>query len=125
MVPSQGSVLADRYYRTVSPTWIEDEFKPALRKKIHGKIWTKESGDCDDATLLAKQLASELNWFDGESALAIGEVFYIQTQGTGHAIIFYLYKENNQLKIKFIEPQTAQDVRLTSEEIKSCVYWRM
>lgn len=125
LIPSQGSVLADRYYYPVDIQWLKKEYKNKLAKKMYGRIWTKESGDCDDATVLAKSLSSEMQWFDGKASLALGEFYYVNRNDVGHAIIIFVYSQSQKLNVGFLEPQTGEIIELTEAERNSCSFWKI
>lgn len=122
--PSSGLIIADAIYVLPTKQWIENEFSIILNTKLKNK-YKLEAYDCDNFAIGAENVASEIN-AKANHQLAIGEFYYIRDdRNQGHAINFFLYKEGNNVKIGFIEPQNGKIIDLSEKEILSCSYWRI
>ncbi len=123
--PSNGSVISDKTYYLPTKHWIKTVYVNYLSSKFYNKKYKLESFDCDNFSLGAQEVASDLNSLN-DYQLAIGEFFYIQeSTNRGHAINFFLYKEGGDVRMGFIEPQNGRIVYLTRNEIASCIYWKI
>ncbi len=122
--------IADKEYSLPDRNWILTEFSIAwnsLQKFLNIKDWRAETNDCDDfargAAFLAQVLHARHKF---ETGLAIGEFYFNSDVMKGpHAINFFIYKENEELKLGFYEPQTYLECQLTDMERAKCFYWRI
>lgn len=123
--PINGVSIVDQIYDLPTKDFIYNSFLPALKEKLKNKTYKLENWDCDSYSVTAYQLAGELG-YGFNNQLAIGEFHYIKdANNRGHAIIFFLYKELNDVKIEFIEPQNGSKVILTKNEINNALHWRI
>lgn len=122
--------IADKEYSLPDKNWILTEFSiswNSLQKFLEIKEWNDETNDCDDfargAAFLAQTLHSRHKLKTG---LAFGEFYFHSDVVKGpHAINFFFYKENEELKLGFYEPQTYLECQLTEIERAKCFYWRI
>jgi hypothetical protein len=123
--PEKGTIIVDQKYYLVSDQWMRDEFAGTLKKKLEGYRYKQESFDCDNYTLAAVHLASEIGRNKGYQ-LAIGEFYYLQEKTNRyHVINFYLYEKDNKVNVGFFDPQNGVVITLTQKEIDSCFHWRI
>jgi hypothetical protein len=91
------------------------------------KGWKAEFRDCDKYSRVVQALAQmshALQWEDKASkpaGLAVGVFNYMQKNAGGHSINCMITKTAGQEKynLRFFEPQTAEEIFLLPEEIKS------
>lgn len=121
-------LMSDRNYNIPDKNWFFTDFAislDSLLKFFKTKQWTEENNDCDDFARAGAFLAQTLHSRHKlNTGLAVGE-FYFSYQGVAHAINFAIIKENNELKVVFIEPQTGEQLFLDEMEKATCFYWRI
>ena len=124
-VPSEGLHISDHTYKLPTKEWLENDFGAILKNRFLGQGWIDQSYDCDDFVLAAHERASYLNRNDGKGGVAIGEFYYVRDiDSRGHAVNCAIYLSNNIPAVLFIEPQTGDVIKLSVNEIESCVHWR-
>ncbi len=123
--------MADTLYMLPTEEWMATQFPIALDnyfKDLKQAAWVKESNDCDDFSKLAAAFARVLHHNTKHkvrgTSLAVGEFYYKRDVGGQHAINFAVVrsKEGN-IKVVFFEPQELKVVRLSKNEIYSCLNW--
>jgi hypothetical protein len=119
--PTQWS-LADRAYALPTRQWVLGAYAEALRRlqfEFAVNHWTAEDNDCDDFARLAAAFAQILHTntagHPAATALAVGELWYFQDGGGGHAIVFAVCGPNPEDVLLF-EPQTAAEKTLSDTE---------
>jgi hypothetical protein len=123
--PLNGATIGDKTYVLPTKRWIQTIYANYLAVEAYSKTYKIEAFDCENFSLNAQNIASLLG-ATGQYQLAIGEFYFIQDlNNRAHAVNFFLYKEQNDIKIGFIEPQTGQIINLSEKEISSCLYWRI
>lgn len=123
-----NEIIYDAEYGVPNKEWITKEFYPKFWSflKDMNLSYEKESQDCDDFAGWARLFAQKLNNETenrGKRAIAFGEFHYTKDSGEGHAINFALIKVKEDFKILFFEPQTADSVVLSKNEIASALTW--
>ena len=118
-------VTADLDYATPTLRWLLGPFWNHFRARrgALGK-WTAKN-DCDNFARAYAQDAQDSHALSKGSeaqALAVGEIFYVQDSGGGHAINAAFV--DNPPRLVFIEPQTGQAVDLTPAERASIFFAR-
>lgn len=117
--------ISDRAYAMPTRNFITSAFSYALLafQKFFGLLgWTEEANDCDDFARLAAAFAQILHFLTPGrplgTALAVGEFWYLQDSGGGHAINVAIC--GHELSdVVFYEPQTRRVVNLTDNEKQS------
>tara|TARA_R110000868_G_scaffold117108_3_gene311137 strand:- start:1405 stop:1845 length:441 start_codon:yes stop_codon:yes gene_type:complete len=114
--------ISDGSYAMPTLQWVTGPFSDALRKlqyefKVSG--WTREDNDCDDFARLSAAFAQVLHHNTPDrpegTALAVGELWYLQDAGGGHAINFAVCGPD-KTDVLFYEPQRVALVQLTESE---------
>lgn len=122
--PLNGATIADATYSLPTKRWVETGYANLLASKFYDKTYKLESFDCDNYSLGGQDVASVIN-ATGKHQLAIGVFYYVKDDSArGHAINIFLYKDGNEVKSGFFEPQTGKVIRLSEREIESCSHWR-
>lgn len=123
-------VISDIEYNLPSKNWILNEFSKSFLtflKFLNVDDYNPENNDCDDFARLAASLAQILHHRTSpavKTGLTVGEFWYRQDIGGGHAINFIIYLDGTP-KIMFFEPQTQKEVFLSETEKQSCSFWRL
>jgi hypothetical protein len=125
--------IADAEYALPAKSSVEGMFSRnlwELLNTIKSASWTEEDNDCDNFADVASWFAQYLHHNTPnklqKTGLAFGSFWYNKDDGSGgHAINFFLYRENGQAKVGFYEPQTQSIVRLSEGEIASCSFWKV
>lgn len=124
-------IMPDKNYVLTTKDWIQSEFSAGLSAfqfQMGMNNWTSESNDCDKfasaTTFYAKWLNHSSPNRSFAASLACGEVYYKRGNG-GHAINFFIIKDQEKLKILFYEPQTRLFVSLTDVEVSSIFFWKL
>lgn len=114
--------IADRKYAMPTRNFILGAFSAALWTfQAFFKIlnWTEEANDCDDFARISAGFAQILHFLTPgrppATALALGEFWYLQDAGGGHAINIGVCGT----EIVAYEPQTRQEVQLSETEKSS------
>lgn len=123
--------VLDKSYSLPTRDWVVIELGDAVRKSIKtaGLVYEEEQNDCDDfsifgywiaftAMMLAKQKHRQAGLKTG---LAVGLFGYVQDNGVGHAICFAIVREDGNLKMVFIEPQSGREKILSQNEKDNCL----
>lgn len=118
---------ADRQYVMPTRDFLTGAFAAALWSFLTFfklTTWIEESHDCDDFARLASAFAQILHVLTPgrppATALALGEFWYMQDSGGGHAINIVLIDE----EVVTYEPQTRRVVELSDTEKKSGMHTR-
>ena len=122
-VYTTGWSLADRAYVMPTRQWMLGPFADALRRlqfEFGVNKWTAEDNDCDDFSRLAAAFAQVLHvntpGHPPATALALGELWYVQDGGKGgHAIVFACCGTDPQ-DVLFFEPQDGTEKTLSETE---------
>lgn len=133
LIPSRGSIVTDEKYMLHPKDWYLSALHEICAKKFWDKDYTEQSGDCDDYVRVVLGAVSERFW-SAKEACPIGQISYFKTlpnePSRGHVIIMFVYREGNEAKVGFYEPNTklsgwvgGKEVQLSEEEIKTCTYW--
>lgn len=114
--------IVDRLYAMPTRTFLLGAFSGALLSfQTFFKVlkWTEEANDCDDFARLAAGFAQVLHYLTPgrptATALAVGELWYVQDSGGGHAINIAVCGHGPDDVVCY-EPQTRKEVRLTDNE---------
>ncbi len=114
--------LADRAYALPTRRWMLGPFADALRRlqfEFRVNKWTAEDNDCDDFARLAAAFAQVLHANTPDrpaaTALAVGELWYVQDGGAGHAIVFAICGPSVE-DVLFFEPQDGTEKQLSEPE---------
>jgi hypothetical protein len=119
-----SELVLDDKYTIVTIDWLKSVYCPELKREIkdNNLKYTPQSQDCDNFSNLGRYIASKLN-SNGRNN-AIGEFFYKADKGFSHAINFAIIRGfDNELELVFIEPQNPSIVRLSKNELNSCLAW--
>ena len=127
----KARIAADPEYSLVSEKWIRDAATFNFTKfldKLDMLEYNSNVNDCDDFarafTLFSKFYFRKSLKNKNMNSCAVGEFYYLRTNGSYHAINFMIVlDENRNRKILFYEPQTGNFVNLTKDEIGSCVFY--
>jgi hypothetical protein len=126
--PADRTFVQGDDYMLPSKKWITGTFSDAFEdlKWNLGFVYTDGSNDCREFGGLAIGYA---RWHHNKknpgTTLAIGEFDYVKDGVAGHEIVATVGAENGKLVVRFFEPQKAMsEVKLTEEEIKSCLFCR-
>jgi len=121
-IVSAGWSVADSQYALPTMQWVTGPFSDALRKlQYEFKVnrWTREDNDCDDFARLSAAFAQVLHSNTPDhpegTALAIGEIWYVQDTGGAHAINFAVCGPEHT-DVIFYEPQRCATVLLSEQE---------
>lgn len=121
-VYTTGWSLADRAYAMPTRQWMLGPFAEALARlqfEFGVNKWTAEDNDCDDFSRLAAAFAQVLHvntpGHPAATALALGELWYVQDNGEGHAIVFALCGPLPE-DVLFFEPQDGTEKHLSDRE---------
>ena len=121
-ITSAGWSVSDSEYALPTMQWVTGPFSDALRKlQYEFKVnrWTREDNDCDDFARLSAAFAQVLHSNTPDhpegTALAIGEMWYVQDSGGGHAINFAVCGPDHT-DVLFYEPQRVALVQLSEAE---------
>jgi len=116
---SQNWSIADRRYAMPTRGFIMGAFSKALwTLQAFFKVlnWTEDANDCDDFARLAASFAQILHFLTPgrppASALAVGEFWFVQDDGTGHAIDLAVCGN----EVMAYEPQTRNEIELSADE---------
>lgn len=125
--PNAMIFIADGTYAEPSEDWVLGAFSKYYRRKTFGWgifKWTPK-WDCDDFSAMFAALAqvrhAKTRKGRDEEGLAIGEYWYEQDTGGGHAINIAFVGRPDPI---FVEPQTCKRVELSPEERSSCFFCR-
>ncbi len=117
-----GASIADRSYALPSKRWVVGDYFEALWAFQHALMvgkWKEEENDCDDFARMAAAFAQLLHHRtidkDKATALAIGELWFQQAPGVGHAINIAVCGRHPDDVFVF-EPQTCKRIDLTEEQ---------
>ena len=123
-------VAADDVYSLASINWIRDTISYEYNKflsLIGMARYETDSNDCDDfarafTLFCKKEFRNSLK--DKKHSIAVGEFYYIQKNGKAHAINFMIVlNEKREKELLFYEPQMKQFIKLSDEEIQSCLFF--
>lgn len=117
-----GWNVPDRRYAMPTRNFIEGAFSSALWS-FQGFFavlrWHEEANDCDDFARIAAGFAQILHFLTPDrppaTALAVGELWYVKDDGSGHAINIAVCGPAVSDVVTY-EPQTRQLVSLTEAE---------
>lgn len=118
--------LCDLTYAKPTFRWLSSTFYPWFwehRTNLGLKNWTRKN-DCDNFARAYAQAAADAHALTSGNeleGLAVGEFWYHQAKGGGHAIVIAW----TDLGRVFIEPQTGFRMNLTEAEIDSCFFVRV
>jgi hypothetical protein len=114
--------VVDRRYAMPTRDFLAGAFSAALwslQKFFDLLNWSEEANDCDDFARLAAAFGQILHYLTPNrppaTALAIGELWYVQDSGGGHAINIAVCGPAPS-DVVLYEPQKRQVVRLSDEE---------
>lgn len=114
--------IVDRLYAMPTRNFIEGAFSWALKSfQAFFRVlnWSEEANDCDDFARLAAAFAQILHYLTPgrppATALAVGELWYVQDSGDGHAINIAVCGME-PTDVVCYEPQTRKVVTLTATE---------
>jgi hypothetical protein len=124
--------LSNPSYTIPEREWVTGPFATAFRDwaASQGLRYQKDEEDCKTFTRAAAFYAEVLHAKDPAAqpgtAIAVGEFWYISPQG-GHAVNVVLIQDASPQKYRlmFFEPQTQLEVKLTQQEIESCIMCRI
>lgn len=127
-IDTQYPLIADEEYAIPSKSWILGEFSRAFLETKVALVgrYIPDEWDCDDFARLCAAYAGILhhrtrNKLKKNQGFALGEFWYIQSKGGGHAINIVVDRDlNDQPLVYFYEPQTTTIMFLDKEEIRSC-----
>lgn len=125
--PHTRVIAPDTDYAVPTLRYLRGAFWDSFQRDRWGKglkAWRRRN-DCDNFARAYAQHAQDCHAISSgneSEGLAVGEFFYTQTAGTGHAIIVAFVDDDHRRV--FIEPQTGQEVQLTEAEIASCFFVR-
>lgn len=125
--PNIKHVVNDKFYIYVTKEFISDKLEGEIIKflKKDNTSYKPERFDCDDYSLtsvvLARREHFHLTREQRPVTILFGEFYYMKNGAEPHAINCFLSKGN---QIGFFEPQSNKIIDLTSDEIKSCFFWR-
>ncbi len=115
---------ADETYSLPDKTWLFGDFAAALKNfqfKFGVMGYRPSNNDCDNFAKIAVCFADILHSYSKiDTGIAIGEFWYVQDSGGAHAILVAIVMEDGKLKLKFMEPQTGEELKLSDKEIESC-----
>jgi len=128
-----STATVDAKYVLTTKEWVTRDFSQGLAAfqfQMGINNWTAESNDCDKFSLAtmfyAKWLSFSSKNRNVNASLGMGEVFYMKTGLGGHAINFFIFKEQDgSLMVHFYEPQTRTFVTLSDVERSSIFFWRL
>ena len=125
----------DERYAIPTKRWVLDVYAPAWTtacKRLG--IWQKYEVGANNCSKFARMCASWAALLHAiapghppETAFGFGEICYIQTPATStagginHFANFFIYKEANDLALALFEPQNAQELFLTEDQLNSAV----
>jgi hypothetical protein len=118
--------LADSLDALPALEWIRDVFAPAWRQHRDQVLGfpEAEAADCDDYARACADFAALLHRKTSghpRAGLAFGQFWFTRHTGTAHAINVAICRDPaGALHLVFFEPQTAELVALTPEEVSSC-----
>jgi len=123
--PRASIQAADKDYAKPTQRYLQGKFYKAFREYLNEVAelgyWVAENWDCDDWAAEFRCHASKCHARTRRNSgegIAVGEVWYTQKKGGGHAINIAIVGGN---KVIFIEPQTGKILRLTEGE--KCSAW--
>lgn len=121
---SFGGIYSDETYAIPTRRWLLEDFWAWFyerRLELGLMKWTRNN-DCDNFARAYAQYAADCHALtsDQTEGLAVGEFYYRQASGGGHAIVIAL----TDVGVIYIEPQTGKQLELTQEEIGSCFFVR-
>ena len=121
---SPPAIFADSTYACPKLQWLTGPFWTWFQKTrsdLGLNNWTRNN-DCDNWARAYAQSASDCHALtsDVTEGLAVGEFYYVQATGGGHAIVCAF----TDMGRVFIEPQTGKQLQLTPKEIETCSFVR-
>jgi hypothetical protein len=126
--PSESPpVLSDDFYNLPTKDWVRYEFCNQLFQKLGERKWLKEVFDCDDFADFGHTFARQINYNKNHSqfrGIAFGKFYYYRRESR-HVCNFFIYKEDNSLKIGFFDVELYKIIELSKEELSSCYHWTM
>lgn len=128
IMPENKRILDDEYV-LVTKKWVEEVFSPAFKHFLSATknwLYAAEKNDCDDFSEDARYFARLLHRLSNKAfrkGLAFGIYTYNRDAGGGHAINFFITRDDNTntYVIYFYEPQTQSIVELSQQERASCL----
>ena len=122
-------LIADDLYSLPTREWFLGKFARAFGRLLWAAklvAWIQNRFDCDDFARLAAALAGILHKLSSKqpTGLAVGEFWYQRAGGDNHAIAVAIVEEAGDWDLVFMEPQTQRELKLTEEEIQSCIAYR-
>lgn len=122
------TVFADPEYNLLAKDWIETNAQPEFVEFLHElgfTKWEKNNSDCDDFskafTVFLKSYVKKIH--PTVASPAVGEIYYIQKNGTPHAInIIVLSNYKGVTSVGFFEPQIQRFITLNNKEIESIYF---
>lgn len=131
IAPTKCGIIADKAYMVPTLDWVQTDFYRAFagfKLSLGTSRWSGEDNDCDDfarfAAFFAEYLHHNTPTRASGTSLAFGEFWYTRDIGGLHAVNVFLYKDKEEIKIGFLEPQNGQILKLSFSEIHSCYYYR-
>mgnify|MGYP001458479114 CR=1 FL=1 len=128
-IPLYGSSTWDFDYVVPTAEWVSKTYAAALTSNLNAlglMKWASEAWDCDDFAKLAWAMAAVCHARTKgrlRAALAFGAFIYLDTPGnpkSKHAINLFFDEE---LRLRFFEPQSQTIKTLTSDQMISCEKW--
>ena len=116
--------IADKDYYCPTEEIIKNEIYPKYRtwlRSIKLLSWSHR-WDCDNFADAFKVFSAgyyQQNIDSTAEGIAIGVVHYKRSNGSGHAMNITYIENNNEVKVKFIEPQNGQALYLPQNEFDS------
>ncbi|HEY1109137.1 MAG TPA: hypothetical protein VGE76_10910 [Opitutaceae bacterium] len=125
--PDCRVVAPDEGYAVPTRDWLLGPFWAWFQKDRWARGLTKweRRNDCDNFARAYAQAAQDCHALSNGSdqeGVAVGEFFYTQAKGGGHAIVAAFV--DSPARLIFIEPQTGREVTLTPEEQASAFFVR-
>lgn len=122
-----GAFCPDQNYAVPTSAWLLKEFYPwfwQMRTALGLRVYSRRN-DCDNYARAAAQAAEDCHSLtaggpDAEG-LAVGEFWYRKDSGEGHAICVAIVDDGRRI---FFEPQSGDELKLTSKEFASCYFAR-
>jgi len=124
-LPSAKIFITDKDYALPSRNWLEGSFYKFFSNWLFSQALHKwnEQFDCDNFASLYYNFAQIYHYKTQEKleqGLAVGEMFYRQDSGGGHAINIAVDNSG----VFFIEPQNGKIKKLSHDEKNSCWFVR-
>jgi urate oxidase len=121
--PTTNILTADRHYRSLNTETLKKAHSIYFNALRENKlIYTSEVFDCEDICRGLKNVLVEMAAFHrSDFTPALGTIYYMTDEGTGHAIVLQVYKDHTgEIHVIPREPQNkkAARVHLSKKERK-------